>query len=317
MATSARARILRTAVLVIASSTAMIVAEASREASAQSAEQRAVELDQQARAAFERGDFRQAAQRFQEACLAAPHPATRYNEAMAWERAGEPARAADAYERVLASEGLDAERVGVARERLAELDRSLAVLSIRQPVGGAAAAAHVIDARIPLRAHLQPGTHEVRIREANGNLVIRSVEASAGKVVELVIELAAARPVSSAIPGPAASAATASPAASPSRTWAWVALGGAGALSLTAGFLGLRTLDSLQEYEDSGYRDAELRDRTQRYKLLTNVAWGAAALSGSIGVVLLLSGKGPERGGREHATQVRLAPGSIVLGGAF
>lgn len=88
-------------------------------------------------------------------------------------------------------------------------------------------------------------------------------------------------------------------------------------MSLTAGFLGLRTLDSLQNYEDSGYRDAELRDRTQRYKLLTNVVWGAAALSGSIGVVLLLSGKGSVRGGRGHAAQVRFAPGSIVLGGTF
>ena len=317
MARSLRARILRPAALVIAWSVATIATGASREASAQSAEQRAVELDQQARAAFERGDFRQAAQRFQEACLAAPHPATRYNEAMAWERAGEPARAADAYERVLASEGLDAERVRAARERLAELERSLAVLSIRQPAGGAASVAHVVDAGIPLRAHLQPGTHEVRIREASGNIVVRSVEASAGKVVELVIEVAAARPVSSAIPAPTASAVTTSPTASSSSTWAWVALGGAGALSLTAGVLGLRTLDSLQEYEDSGYRDGDLRDRTQRYKLMTNVAWGAAALSGSIGVVLLLSGKGPERGGREHATQVRLAPGSIVLGGTF
>jgi hypothetical protein len=98
-----------------------------------------------------------------------------------------------------------------------------------------------------------------------------------------------------------------------------VALGGAGAFSLGAGYLGLRTLSSLDDYEASGYRDADARDETKRFKTWTNVAWGAAALSGTVGVVLLLTDGGskePDTQARASA-HVRLAPGAILAGCTF
>jgi tetratricopeptide (TPR) repeat protein len=276
---------------------------------------KAAELDQQARAAFEAGDFALAARRFRQAYEAAPHPATRYNEAWAWEQAGERARAADAYEQALAEEGLDADRTAAAKERLMELDRTLGVLSIRQPVGGTASVAHVQDAKIPFRVHVTPGSHEVRILEPGHPPVVRNVDAQAGKEVEILIEVTPAQPKvePNATPSPAPPKANAEPSGS-STTWGWVAIGGAGALSLGAGYLGLRTLDSLQEYEDSGYRDADAQDQTKQYRLWTNVAWGAAAVSATVGVVLLLSG---DADGQESSAHLRVGPGEVLVGGTF
>lgn len=276
---------------------------------------KAAELDQQARAAFETGDFALAARRFQQAYEAAPHPATRYNEAWAWEQAGEPARAADAYEQALAADGLDAERTTAAKERLAQLDRTLGVLSIRQPVGGTASVAHVQDAKIPFRVHVAPGSHEVRILEPGHPPVVRKVDAQAGKEVEILIEVTAAQPQAEPKPTttPAPPKVKVEPSGS-STTWGWVAVGGAGALSLGAGYLGLRTLDSLQEYEDSGYRDADAQDQTKQYRLWTNLAWGAAAVSGTVGVVLLLTG---DTDGQESSAHLRLGPGEVLVGGTF
>lgn len=305
-------RSLRTSALVVALCMALTSASSTGKAAGPEASAQASELDRQARVAFDAGDFELAARRFQAAYEAAPHPATRYNEAWAWEQAGQAGRAADAYEQALAAEGLDDERRSAAKERLTELERSLAILSIRQPAGGTASIAHLQNARIPLRVHLQPGSHEVRLQAQTGTSVVRKVETQAGKVIELVLEVDS-RPRE---PSPLASAAPAlqiDPPGSSSKTWGWVAIGGAGALSLGAGYLGLRTLDALQEYEDTGYRDADARDRTKRFKLLTNIAWGAAAVSGAVGVVLLVSGNPRNQGGAHSSAHLRLAPGEVVF----
>lgn len=307
---------LRARALVVALCSAIAFTSNDGEAAGPDAATQASELDRQARVAFDAGDFELAARRFQAAYAAAPHPATRYNEAWAWEQAGQPGRAADAYEQALVGEGLDDERRSAAKERLAELERNLAILSIRQPAGGTVSVAHLQDARIPLRVHVSPGSHEVRLREQTGTSTVRKVEAQAGRVTELLLEVEShpreLAPAVSAAPAPQQET-----TGSSSKTWGWVAIAGAGALSLGAGYLGLRTLDALQEYEDTGYRDAAARDRTNRFKLWTNIAWGAAAVSGAVGVVILVSGNPRNQGGAKSSARLQLAPGEVVFNCRF
>jgi tetratricopeptide (TPR) repeat protein len=299
-----------------------LAVHAAQPAFAQDNKARAAALDVQARKAFAEGSFADAAQHFRDAYEAVPHPSTKYNEGMAWDKANDGPRAADAYAQALASSGLDDARTTAARERLAELERTLAILSISAPEGGTASVAHVRDGLIPLRIHLTPGGYDVRVRELDGRTVVRKVEAPAGKVVELVVEVttveAPERPDESG-PRPEPKEVSVDTSGGSSSTWGWVALGGAGAFSLGAGYLGLRTLSSLDDYEASGYRDADARDETKRFKTWTNVAWGAAALSGTVGVVLLLTDGGskePDTQARASA-HVRLAPGAILAGCTF
>jgi tetratricopeptide (TPR) repeat protein len=287
---------------------------------AQTDTSQAAALDEQARTAFAEGDFAGAASRFAEAYASAPHPATKYNEAMAWEQAGEPARAADAYQQALSMPGLDAARESAARDRMAELERTLAVLSIPGPEGATATVGHIRGARLPLRVHLAAGAHEVSLRKQDGSMVVRTVDAPPGKVVELVVDVVNGPAPLTPRPQPATLPATPPPEASSAPTWGWVALGGAGAFSIGAGYLGMKTLDSLDEYEASQYRDPDAQDRTRRYKLWTNVAWGAAAVSASVGVVLLLSGAtNQERGASTPRSGVRLliTPSGVAAGTTF
>lgn len=216
--------------------------------------------------------------------------------------------------------GLDEERTSAARERLAALERTLVVVSIPGPRGATASVGHVRDASLPLRVHVAAGTHVVRIRKSDGTMVERSVDAKAGNVVELVLEVAKERPPASAPTAPAPQPKEPTSETSSAPTWGWVAIGGAGAFSLAAGYLGLKTLDSLDTYEASEYRDADAQDRTQRYKLWTNVAWGAAALSGTVGLVLVLSGgDSQERGSNAPAAgaQLRITPNGMTAGYRF
>src|SRR5258706_4981671 len=94
--------------------------------------QDASEYDKKARSAFERKDYPAAAEAFEEAYSVKPHPATKYNAALAWDKAQQAARAADAYEAALNTEGLDAGRADAARSRLAALKPQLAYLFVEK-----------------------------------------------------------------------------------------------------------------------------------------------------------------------------------------
>src|SRR5688572_30766347 len=97
--------------------------------------QEASEYDKKARAAFERKDYAGAAEAFEEAYSFKPHPATKYNAALAWDKALQFARAADAYEAALNAEGLDTGRAEAARQRLAALKPQLGYVFVSKPIG--------------------------------------------------------------------------------------------------------------------------------------------------------------------------------------
>ena len=84
----------------------LLVAHVARAAPADDARARAAESFRQAQAAFERRDFAAAAAAFETAAGFAPHPAAWLSAADAWQRAGEPARAADDCERARDVPGL-------------------------------------------------------------------------------------------------------------------------------------------------------------------------------------------------------------------
>jgi hypothetical protein len=280
---------------------------------AQTQEERAATLDAEARAAFGRGDFAAAAAGFDEADRLAPYTELRYNAALAWERAGERARAADGYESALRRGGLRADLERKARTQLATLKERLGYVRVPAPLGAVVSVAHVQRAPVPLGFHLPAGEHTLSIESADGQTRAVKVALRAGEVTTLDVGGETAtpapfRPVASVAPPPPVAPPPDDGGLSPRVTWGLVALGGAAVFGGAATWLGFATVSASDDYQDSGYTDGDARDRGVRNRALTNVAIGAAVLSAGVGGYLLLSAAAQGKGSVTPAVSVRIDP---------
>jgi hypothetical protein len=276
---------------------------------AQSPEDSAAAMDQEAREAFGRGEFKRAAERFEEANRLAPHAELRYNAALAWDKAGEKARAADGYEAALRQGGLDEKRANVAKSALAGLKQTLGYVKFVGPIGGVLSVAHLEHAPIPAQFHLAPGNYDVAVERADGSTGTRSIQVRAGEVVSA--ELEAEKPVlgdPSPVPHSAAvteDAPKESIGSSSQATWGWVALGGGVVLGGVGAYFGTQTLAAHDDYEASNLTDADARDRGVRDRLITNVAFAGAVVAVTVGGYLLLTSGGSESSARSEPQRPR------------
>jgi tetratricopeptide (TPR) repeat protein len=257
-------------------------------------------------------DFAGAARAFEEANRLAPHGAALYNAGRAWEAAGEPARAADAYDAALRSGSLGGQQETGARARLAALRSTIGRLEIAGPAGSKVSVAHIQRAPGPLAVHVAPGDHTVRVELLDGRTLTRSLSVAAGSTAVLAVEAAEA----SARATPGAPPAAGQPKApAPPRSirpvLGWVALGGAVASSGAAIALGVLTLDAKKTFENAGGRDADQHDRAVALRTGTNVAWIGAATLAVTGIVLLVTA--PRRDTQPLQKANRLAPPVITF----
>jgi tetratricopeptide (TPR) repeat protein len=253
-----------------------------RETAAVSAERkaRAAALDREARQAFALGEFARAAELFSEAQETLPHPATRYNEAVARQRAGQRVRAAELLELVIAELPASDARRQDATERLAALGQKLSRLSLSTSEAASASIAHVAERPTPFVVYLEPGRYRLRVSFPGGSRE-RAVEVTPGEQLRLDVEApAAAGPPPSAPPEREGSA---------RKTWGLVTLGAGAAAGLASAVLGYSTLQALDDFDRSGHTDAAARDRAVRQRALTNVALGVGVVAAGVGVYLLLS----------------------------
>lgn len=258
-------------------------------------EAEAAELERQAREDFSAGQFAEAGEKFDAADRLAPHPELRFNSAVAWEKAKEPARAADAYERALRRGGLDDKHVRRAQASLAGLKETLGYVKVMKPTGGSVSVAHVARAPVPVQFHLVPGEYQLELEAPDGTRATRPLSVRAGEVVAFEGEVgssatvtAAPRKTKSEAPSPRPRETPATGGSSRS-TWGWVSLGLGAAFAGAAVFFGTQTLDAADDYEASGYRDASARERGVRNRALTNVALAASVVGLGAGTYLLLS----------------------------
>lgn len=256
----------------------------------------AAQLFRAAAAAFERRDYAAAARTFEESNEHVPRPAATYNAGLAWEEAGEKARAADAYTAALVHPGLSERDASVARKRLDALTPELGRARVATPAGGSVSIAHAEGRRLPAEIHLAPGAYQARVAWPTGGTVVFPLRVGAGQVV--VVE-PPSPPASAASPaardaGPRAEAPSPSPSPPPRlsdvrKTWGWLSLGGAVVFSGAAVGLGVGTLDARNDFVASGEHSVSDHDRATTLRTLTNVAWTTAAVSAVVGVVLVLA----------------------------
>lgn len=257
----------------------------------------AATLLQQAEAAIQEGDVTRAVLFLEQAYAADPDPRYIANLGLVYERAGQYAEAAGAFERYLATDPEPSKRTA-AETALARL-RPEGLINSR-PAGaevfidGAPASA----GQTPLRTRLLAGPHTVRLQ----------LDGHTPRDDALAVELGAAFHLDAELtPEPV-------DADADRRLAGYVAIGGGAAALLVAGGLGWLTVDALSERDAAAEADAFI-DAQSRANLF---GWGgiglAAAGLGAVGVGSYLLLTEPEASG---VGQVIITPTGAAIGGRF
>lgn len=246
-------------------------------------------------AAYARGDYKAAALSFELSHKMAPHAVALYNAGLAWEASGDAPRAADDYDSALGRDQLDDRQRADAKKRLTALRATLGRLRITAPAGAVVSVRHVERASAPLRVHLTPGSHEVRVVYADGRDEVRPIDVQAGAEVPIELQEPAASVTSAPAGKPRAAqpggADRAQPASGGSlrKTLGFVAAGVGVAAVGTGVALGFVAVGARDDFEASGRHDADAHDRAATMRTLANIGLFAGGALVVGGVVLVLT----------------------------
>ncbi len=215
--------------------------------------------------------------------------------------------------------GLASEQAAYAQERLTVLKKSLGYLRLTAPIGATATVAHAKNVAIPAAVHLAPGSHTVVFNLGSGADVRKPLRLLAGETQSVAAERPppmAQTQASQARPAPTASAA---PSPAPDRasgggqqTWGWVSVGVAGALAAASTVLTVQTFSALDNFEGSGRKDLDARDRALRLRTWSNATAVGAVVLGATGIYLLLSADGGSSAGSKAQHRAKRGQGPLV-----
>jgi tetratricopeptide (TPR) repeat protein len=237
--------------------------------------------------AFSEGRFVESAKAFLEAYRLKPHPAPLINAGDAWERAGESAQAARAYQRVLELEDASEQDRADAVERLAQLGPKLGILEL---IGDPSQRVRVDDEEFKggSRVYVFPGEHRVTLLDVEG-AKLRRLEIAAGtsRSIDLqTLEPGKSGTSDTTTPTTIEPVPDSVPTEGGIRPLTWAAFGLAAVGVAGAVYFGLQVNDAEASYNDDPNQDDY--DRFNQNKLLTNVSIGVAGVGAALGTVLLI-----------------------------
>jgi hypothetical protein len=293
--------------LVMALSVVLAASLVASEARAQDPKVQAAKSFAAGSEAYARKDFSAAARAFEDAYRIAPRGAAAYNAGLAWESAGEHARAADDYTQALEASDLGAAERADATGRLRGLERRLGRLTLSSPTGTRLT---LDDLDLPgstADVHLEPGKHAVRAEYLGGRSESRSVVVRAGAAQSLKLGEAPEEPTPPAATPPVDAPPDTKPPveethaprrheepeppASPDRLPAWIAFGGAAVASGLA-IVFFEVGISARNRLENDLTDSSLRNEATTFRAATWVTWALAGGAAVTGVVLYLSPPG-------------------------
>jgi hypothetical protein len=273
---------------------------------------------QQGTQAFQQKRYNEAALDFEAAASYRTSSVALYTAGLAWDLASKPERAADAYTRALDVGGLDAKQTASAKERVAQLEKTLGTVAVTAPDGWRVQLDTFTEVPTPARLHGSQGVHGLSVRAPGKPIERRDVSLDAGKVLPLelkpepkVVAKVDVEPVE-----PAVVAATPPPASAADTLWitrrvVGVGVVGVGVAALgSAIILGLNANDAKTAY-DAGPTRASF-DHASSLQTWTNVAFISSAVLVAGGVALVLW---PDKD--EGRPRVGFAPGGAVVMGNF
>ena len=270
--------------------------------------------------AFQAKRFPEAALHFEAAAAFRVNAIALYTAGLAWDGAGRPERAADAYARALEVPGLDATQTKKARDRVEKLEGTLGVLAVTAPDGWKVQLDALTEAPTPARLHGQMGSHSLSVKPPGKPIESRSVTLSAGQVTKLVLEEKAEpppKPTTDPTPTKPTTDPTPPPAAKVERSY-WITrrvigVGVAGlgvaALGATAIF-GIEANSAKDAYNAGPTREAF--DHASSLQTFTNVALVAGGVLLVGGIVLVVV---PDV--NDGRVEVGIGPNGARIGGTF
>lgn len=185
--------------------------------------------------AFKKGDFRRAAELFENAYRILPHHSPLWNAARSWIRAGEDVRGANLLERYLKEAPPNAPDRDRATEAITDLDKRLGRIEVLTN--------DVTDVKIDGEAldgdklWVVPGEH-VATADAHGKPVRKTVSVAAGDRVSVTLE--PPPPPETMLPPPPP----------PKPLPRWVVFAGAGVSVVGGGLVALSGIDTLNKKDD-------------------------------------------------------------------
>ncbi len=266
--------------------------------------------------AYKAGDFRHAAEAYHDAYVKAPHYAPLWNEARAWEKASEVARAANVYAKYLREAPANAPDRNRATSALDRLAKKLARLDIH-------AASGLADVKVDgvlvedVSVYVVPGAHVVEAHA--GDAVVRqSPSVDPGSVTS--VALMAPVVESKVEPPPPPPPLAASPS---SRSWSPVVVYFGGAVTaITAGLAiwsGLDTLSQKSTFNSAPTQDNldTGRSKESRTNVLIAASAGVGVLTLAAAVFLVdWHATSSEKPASDPVT-VGVGVGSFMVRGAF
>lgn len=223
-----------------------------------------------------------------------PHPAAWLSAADAWQRAGEPARAAEDCDRARAVPNLPdasaADHADYARDAAQCTDRVRSRVGLISVTGAGATAVRVDDGPeqvVPARQWVRPGQHTLTLVDLQTSRT-RRLEVDVRPGEERSVDATTSAPPPAPPPAPIITSET---SAAPARrhgipTASWVAFGLAVPAAVAYGVTGVMTLQAQQDFDASP--GASARDTFYRDRAMADVSFAVALTAAAAGVVLLL-----------------------------
>lgn len=261
---------------------------------------------------FAAGEYGEAAVAFTKAYEARPHQAVLANIALCYDKAGRLPEAFTYYRRYI-SDPVQGGKNAEIRQRLQELKNQIGEFDIECQAAGCSIRVDGGDrGAAPVNAVVEPGSHKIEA-VVDGEIRESIMErADAGIVVRVRLR---AEKAENEPPAPAAPAVHEGAVEAPAERDVslgvpfWISSGVAVAAGATTVAFGVLTIQARDDYEASGYTDADVKEKGERDRLITNIMIGVTAAAGIAAVAFAIhdiffaergeptaGGAGPDKG---------------------
>jgi len=275
---------------------------------------------QQGTQAFQAKRYQEAALHFEAAASFRTSSVALYTAGLAWDLASKPERAVDAYGRALEVGGLDAKQGALAKDRVAQLEKTLGTVTVSAPEGWRVQLDTFTEVPTPARLHAGAGVHGLSVRAPGKPIERRDLTLEAGKLVTIELK-DEPKPTQKVEPEPVKPPPVVAPPPPPPppRAQYWitrrvvgVGVAGVGVAALgSAVVLGLNANGAKTAYDAGPTRESF--DHASSLETWTNVALISGALLVAGGVALVVW---PDKDG-EGRVHVGAAPGGAFVAGKF
>ena len=269
--------------------------------------------------AFQAKRYEEAALHFEAAASFRTNAVALYTAALAWDLATRPERAADAYGRALAVGGLEPKQGNLAKDRVAQLEKTLGTVVVTAPDGWRVQLDTFTEVLTPARLHGATGVRSLSIRAPGKPIERRDVNLEASKISNLELK-DEPKVVPKPEPEPARRAAAVVAPPPPRQETYWitrrvigVGVAGVGLAALGSGIiLGLQANSAKDAYDAGPTRESF--DHASSLQTWTNVSLiaGGVLIAGGIALVVI-----PDKDEGQGRVRARLTPGGAVVSGTF